>query len=50
MSEKNKIPLKIQYGGVYIQLPVDDLEALDMAEKAIQFMKAYITSERRETA
>lgn len=48
MSEK-KIPLKIQYGDIYIQLPIDDLEALEMAEKAIQFMKSYITHETRPT-
>jgi len=45
VAEENKISLKIQYGQVYIQLPTDDLEALEMAEKAIQFMKSYITME-----
>lgn len=40
-------PLKLQFRGVYIQLPPDDIEALDMAEKAIQFMKSVV--EKSET-
>ena len=40
-------PLKLQFRGVYIQLPLDDIEALEMAEKAIQFMKSVV--EKSET-
>ena len=40
-------PLKLQFRGVYIQLPPDDIEALEMAEKAIKFMKSVV--EKSET-
>lgn len=40
-------PLVIQYQGVFIQLPPNDLEALEMAERAIIFMKGVIKKEAR---
>ncbi len=42
MSEDKNQPIKIQYRGVYIQLPPNDLEALDFAKKAIRFMIKYL--------
>lgn len=39
-------PLKIQYGDVYIQLPRNDLKALAMAKKAIEFMENVVKNEK----
>lgn len=37
--------LKIQYGELYIQLPVDNLEAIDYALAYLQFMRKIVEEE-----
>ncbi len=42
-------PLKIQYGNVYIQIPPNDLNAINLAKDALEFMATKIQEqEKRE--
>lgn len=46
-------PLKIQYGGVYIQIPPNDLKAIALAKDALEFMehrlREQIKSEKQKS-
>jgi len=39
-------PLKIQYGGVYIQIPPNDLKAIALAKQALEFMESVMKKEK----
>lgn len=41
-------PLKIQYRNVLIQIPPDDVEAIEFAEKALAFMKKEIEEKTQQ--
>jgi hypothetical protein len=43
-------PLKIQYRNVLIQIPPDDVEAIEFAEKALAFMKREIEEKNQQKA
>lgn len=40
--------LKIQYGDVYIQIPPNDLKAIDLAREALEFMAERIRSQAKK--
>jgi len=49
-TEVSKVqPLKIQYGDVYIQIPPNDLEAINLAKDALEFMAQKIRKEEKKT-
>ena len=41
-------PLKIQYGNVYIQIPPNDLKAINLAKDALEFMAGKIREEEKK--
>ena len=41
-------PLKIQYGNVYIQIPPNDLKAINLAKDALEFMAEKIREEEKK--